>query len=72
LGVRVARLSGKRTEKRAGGAILYTEQTVVTGADKGAAGLVMMNGLPVTVYFKIEGSAKIATRIEVDQTAQQG
>jgi hypothetical protein len=51
---------------------LYTEQTVVTGADKGAAGLVTMNGMPVTVYFRIEGSAKIATRIEVDPTAQQG
>ena len=41
---------------------LYTERTVVSGAEKGAAGLLTMKGKPITVSFTVEGTAKIATK----------
>jgi hypothetical protein len=51
---------------------LYTERTVVSGAEKGAAGLLTMKGKPITVSFTVEGTAKIATKIEVGPAAHQG
>jgi hypothetical protein len=43
----------------------YNEQTKVTGAQKGVAGLATMSGAQVTVQYVKEGAANIATSIEV-------
>jgi hypothetical protein len=43
----------------------YSDQTVVTGAQKTVAGLATMSGEQVTVSFRVESGANIATRIEV-------
>jgi carbon monoxide dehydrogenase subunit G len=43
----------------------YNEQTKVTGAQKGVAGLATMAGSQVTVQYHKEGAANIATSIEV-------
>ena len=43
----------------------YNDQTRVTGAQKGVAGLATMKGSQVTVQFRKEGQANIATSIEV-------
>jgi hypothetical protein len=52
----------------------YTDQTEVTGADKGVAGLATMNGVQVTVHYKVEQPGpqqedpqpiRTATKIEV-------
>ncbi len=47
----------------------YNEQTKVTGAQKGVAGLATMTGTPVSVQFKKDGADNIATSIDV--TAKQ-
>jgi hypothetical protein len=44
---------------------LYTDTTTVTGAQRNVEGLVTMSGSQVTVTFTIEGSQKMATKIEV-------
>jgi hypothetical protein len=54
----------------AGGAEMlfsYNDQTVVTGGEKSVAGLATMNGAPVTVTYRVEGTNNIATNIEVRQ-----
>jgi hypothetical protein len=43
----------------------YSEQTVVTGAQKTVAGLATMSGEQVTVSYRAESGANIATKIEV-------
>jgi hypothetical protein len=43
----------------------YNDQTKVTGAQKGVAGLATMKGSQVTVQFRKDGAANIATSIEV-------
>ena len=43
----------------------YDDQTKVTGAQKGVAGLSTMKGSQVTVNYKKEGSNNIATSIRV-------
>jgi hypothetical protein len=43
----------------------YDDQTKVTGAQKGVAGLATMKGSQVTVNFKKEGANNIATSIDV-------
>lgn len=43
----------------------YDDQTKVTGAQKGVAGLATMKGSQVTVQYKKEGSNNIATSIDV-------
>jgi len=43
----------------------YDDQTKVTGAQKGVAGLATMKGAQVTVNYKKEGSNNIATSIDV-------
>ena len=43
----------------------YDDQTKVTGAQKGVAGLATMKGSQVTVNYKKEGSNNIATSIDV-------
>ena len=43
----------------------YSDQTVVTGAQKTVAGLATMSGEQVTVSFRAESGANIATKIEV-------
>jgi len=43
----------------------YDDQTKVTGAQKGVAGLATMKGSEVTVNYKKEGSNNIATSIDV-------
>ena len=45
----------------------YTEQTKVTGAKDGVAGLATMSGRQVTVQFMTKGADRIATAIEVAQ-----
>ena len=43
----------------------YDDQTKVTGAPKGVAGLATMAGSQVTVQYKKDGQTNIATSIEV-------
>ncbi len=43
----------------------YTDDTKVTGADKGVSGLATMAGSSVTVHFSKQGQDNIATEIEV-------
>jgi len=43
----------------------YTDDTKVTGADKGVAGLATMTGSAVTVHFTKRGQANVATAIDV-------
>ena len=43
----------------------YTDDTKVTGADKGVAGLATMTGSMVTVHFTKRGQTNVATEIEV-------
>lgn len=43
----------------------YNEQTKVTGAQKGVAGLATMAGAQVTVQYHKEGANNIATSIDV-------
>jgi len=43
----------------------YNDQTKVSGAQKGVAGLATMKGSQVTVQFRKDGPANIATSIEV-------
>jgi hypothetical protein len=45
----------------------YSEQTVVTGAQKTVAGLATMSGEQVTVSYRAEGSTNLATKIEVKE-----
>jgi hypothetical protein len=45
----------------------YSDQTVVTGAQKTVAGLATMNGEQVTVQYRVENGANIATKIEVKE-----
>ena len=43
----------------------YDDQTKVTGAQKGVAGLATMKGSQVTVNYKKEGANNVATSIDV-------
>ena len=43
----------------------YDNQTRISGAQSGAAGLATMTGAPVTVQYKKEGSTNLATSIAV-------
>ena len=43
----------------------YNDQTKVSGAQKGVAGLATMTGTSVTVQYKKDGADNIATSIEV-------
>jgi hypothetical protein len=43
----------------------YTEETKVTGASGGVAGLATMSGRQVTIEFTMKGADRIATSIEV-------
>jgi hypothetical protein len=43
----------------------YDDQTKVSGAQKGVAGLATMTGSQVTVQYKKEGANNVATSIEV-------
>ena len=43
----------------------YSDQTVVTGAQKTVAGLATMSGEQVTVSYRSESGSNIATKIEV-------
>jgi len=45
----------------------YTDQTKVTGARGGVAGLATMSGRQVVVYFTMQGNARVATDIELQQ-----
>ena len=45
----------------------YSEQTVVTGAQKTVAGLATSSGEQVTVSYHSEGGNNIATKIEVKE-----
>lgn len=43
----------------------YNDQTTVTGSEKTVAGLATMRGSQLTITFRSEGTANIATKIEV-------
>jgi len=43
----------------------YTDQTKVTGAQGGVAGLASMSGRQVTIQFTMQGANNVATSIEV-------
>ena len=43
----------------------YTEDTEVTGAQQGVAGLATKAGSPVVVHYTSSGDSKIAKKIEV-------
>ena len=43
----------------------YNDQTQVTGEQENVAGLATMTGGLVTVYFKMEGNTRRATKIEL-------
>jgi hypothetical protein len=45
----------------------YSDATVVTGAQKTVAGLATMSGEQVTVSYRVEGGANLATKIEVKE-----
>jgi beta-xylosidase len=45
----------------------YSDSTVVTGAQKTVAGLATMSGEQVTVSYRVENGANIATHIEVKE-----
>ena len=46
----------------------YDNQTRITGAQSGAAGLATMTGAPVTVTYRKEGSTNFATSIAVQSS----
>lgn len=48
-----------------GETFMYTDQTKVTGAQGGVAGLASASGRQVTINFTTKGADKIATSIEV-------
>jgi hypothetical protein len=45
----------------------YSDQTVVTGAQKTVAGLATLNGEQVTVSYRAESGTNMATKIEVKE-----
>jgi hypothetical protein len=45
----------------------YSDQTVVTGAQKTVAGLATMSGEQVTVSYRVESGNNIATKIDVKE-----
>jgi hypothetical protein len=45
----------------------YSDSTVVTGAQKTVAGLATMSGEQVTVSYRVENGANLATQIEVKE-----
>jgi hypothetical protein len=45
----------------------YSDTTVVTGAQKTVAGLATMSGEQVTVSYRVEAGANMATKIEVKE-----
>jgi hypothetical protein len=47
----------------------YNDQTTVTGSEKTVAGLATMRGSQLTVTYRTEGTANIATKIEVRDKA---
>jgi hypothetical protein len=47
----------------------YNDQTTVTGSQKTVAGLATMRGSQLTVTYRTEGTANIATMIEVRDKA---
>ena len=47
----------------------YNDQTKVTGAQKGVAGLATMTGSQVTVMFRKDGQVNLASTIEVKGNA---
>jgi hypothetical protein len=44
---------------------MYTDETKVTGAQDGVAGLATLSGREVTVQFTMKGADRVATSIDV-------
>jgi hypothetical protein len=61
----VAKHLSIRTTEKIDMQFRYTEQTEVTGAKEGSAGLATVTGAQVTVHFTREGPVNVATKIEV-------
>ena len=49
----------------------YNEQSKVTGAQKGVAGLATMTGSQVTVMYRKNGQTNLATSIDVKESTPQ-
>jgi hypothetical protein len=49
----------------------YNDQTKVTGAQKGVAGLATMTGSQVTVMYRKDGQMNLATSIDVKGSSPQ-
>jgi hypothetical protein len=66
---RVAPETKMFTVKNATGEIQfkYSEQTVITGAQKTVAGLATMSGEQVTVTYRVDGGTNMATKIDVKE-----
>jgi len=47
----------------------YTDETEVTGAQEGMAGLATIDGSTVTVYYVTDGDRHTAVKIEVQSTS---
>jgi hypothetical protein len=65
--------SKKLTIKASDGTLMdffYNDETEVTGAQEGPAGLATKSGSQVTVHFKQEGTARLAKKIEVNATSK--
>jgi hypothetical protein len=45
----------------------YSDQTVITGAQKTVAGLATMSGEQVMVTYRVDNGTKLATKIEVKE-----
>jgi hypothetical protein len=45
----------------------YSDQTMVTGAQKSVAGLATAHGEQVTVTYRVDGTTNMATKIEVKE-----
>lgn len=43
----------------------FTDDTKITGAEQGVAGLATMNGARVTVSYTVQGQSNVATEVDV-------
>lgn len=49
----------------------FSDDTEITGAGRNVEGLSTMTGTNVTVHYKVEGGANVATKIDIQARANQ-
>ncbi len=49
----------------------FSDETEITGAGRDVEGLSTMTGTNVTVHYKVEGGANVATKIDIQARADQ-